>query len=272
MSSVIIRPPTGGVRIPVRELVRYRELIYFLLWRDVKVRYKQSAFGAVWAILQPLSLMLLFAIFFGRLAGLPSEGIPYPVFAYSALLPWTLFSQSLTAASTSLVQSSSVVSKVYFPRLVIPLAASASHLVDFAVALTLLLPLMLWYGIPLSPTVLLAIPFAILAFVVAVSVGTGLSAVNVRYRDVQYTLPLLVQVWLFASPVIYPASLVPDEWRWFYNLNPMVAVIEGFRWSLVGAGSGPDLDTLTSLGTTAVIAVLALSYFQRMERTFADIV
>lgn len=267
----VIRP-TRPWSLGLRELWPYRELLYFFAWRDVKVRYRQAAFGIGWAVIQPLLLMVVFSIFLGRLAGVGSEGLPYPVFAFAALVPWTLFSSALTSSSQSVVGSSQLVSKVYFPRLALPVASVGSYLVDFLIALGILFAMMAYYGIyPSARLVWLPLLLA-LTVVVALGVGVGLSALNVRYRDVRYVLPFLVQLWLFASPVAYPASLVPESFRAVYAINPMAGTIEGFRWVLLGTGTAPW--TLLAVSAAVSVAVFAASclYFKRTEAGFADVI
>ncbi len=269
---LIIRPSTGWVSLRLRELWEYRELLYFLAWRDVKVRYKQTALGAAWAILQPVFAMLVFSIVFGRLAKIPSDGVPYPVFAYCALLPWQLFAHALTESGNSLVANERLITKVYFPRLVIPLATLLAGLVDFGIAFLVLLGMMAYYGI--APTAaMVALPFfLLLALATALGVGLWLSALNVQYRDVRYTIPFLTQFWLFATPVAYPASLVPEPWRALFGLNPMAGVVEGFRWALLGTAKGPGTLLVVSSAVVLVLLVGGLYYFRRMEKSFADVV
>ncbi len=267
-----IEPPEGWLHVDFRELWSARGLLYFFVWRDVKIRYKQTAIGAAWAILQPLMTMLIFSLFFGRLAGLPSHGLPYPIFFYTALLPWTYFSGALTNATNVVVEQQRVITKVYFPRLVLPLSAVVAGLLDFAIAFCAFLAMMLYYRIVPGPAILLLPLFLLLAVLTALGAGLWLSALNAIYRDVRYVVPFLVQFWMFASPVAYPGSLVPERWRWLYGLNPMAGVIEGFRWSLTGKGQPPD----TMLAVSAVIVVLLLAsgaaYFTRMEGTIVDVV
>src|SRR5580693_9420691 len=253
---LILRPSTGFLRLHLRDLWEYRELLYFLVWRDIKVRYKQTALGAAWAILQPVMTMLVFSVFFGRLAKVPSDGVPYPVFAYCALLPWQLFAFALTESSNSLVASQNLITKVYFPRLIIPIASVLAGLVDFAIAFVILLVMMLYYGIVPTAAVALLPLFLLLAVATALSVGLWLSALNVKYRDVRYTIPFLTQFWMFATPVAYSSSLVPERWRAIYGLNPMAGVVEGFRWILLGKAQGPG-----PLLTVSIAAVLALLVF-----------
>ena len=256
----------------LRELWTYRELLYFFVWRDVKIRYKQTAIGAAWAVLQPLLTMLVFSLFFGRLAKLPSNGLPYPIFYYCALLPWSYFATALQNATNVVVEQQRLITKIYFPRLVLPVSAVLSGLVDFAVAFGLLIVLMLYYHIAPGRAVLLLPGFLLLALVTALAFGLWLSALNAIYRDVRYVVPFLIQLWMFASPVVYSTSLVPLSWRWIYGLNPMAGVIEGFRWSLTRQGLPPG--PLFAASACGVVLVLAggLFYFRRMEGTVADIV
>ncbi len=254
------------------ELWQYRELLYFLVWRDVKVRYKQTVLGAAWAVIQPVTAMIIFSIIFGRFANIPSNGLPYPVFVYAGLLAWLYFQQSLTQSSASIVGNAQLVTKVYFPRLVIPLASVASPVVDFGIALTVLLALMAWYGIVPGIELLAAPAFLALALLVAFGIGLWLSALNVRYRDVPYALPFVAQVWLFATPVIYPTSLLPADWRWLLSLNPMTGVIEGFRWSLLGTGKPSVVVVLVSLGSGLALLASGFAYFRTSERQFADVI
>jgi len=270
--QTVIRASRGWVGLNLGEMWAYRELLYFLTWRDIKVRYKQTALGAAWALLQPIATMLVFSIFFGRLAKLPSDGVPYPLFALSGLLPWQLFSYALTQSSNSIVANKNLVSKVYFPRLIVPLAAVLSGLVDFAIAFAVLLVMMFYYGVRPGPAIF-AIPLAILlAVVTALAIGLWLSALNVRYRDVQYTIPFLTQFWMFVTPIAYPASLVPPAFLVIYGLNPMAGVVECFRWALFGKSSGSA--SLIGLSTFVVIVAFVggMAYFRRVERTFADLV
>jgi lipopolysaccharide transport system permease protein len=272
LPTLHLRPPRGWASLELRELWEYRELLYFLTWRDIKVRYKQTALGAAWAVIQPLFMMLVFSLFFGRLAKVPSDGIPYPVFTFCALLPWQLFAHSLTESSNSLVGNQNLITKVYFPRLVIPIAAVLGGLVDFCIAFVILLLLMAWFG--LVPTLaVVALPgFILLAILTALGVGLWLSALNVQYRDVRYTIGFLTQFWLFATPVAYPSSLIPAQWRWLYGLNPMAGVVEGFRWALLGKTQGPGWLLLVSVLVVIILLVSGLYYFRRMEQTFADVV
>lgn len=256
----------------LKELWSYRELLYFLTWRDIKVRYKQTVLGASWAIIQPFMSMVVFSLFFGKLAKIPSDGIPYPIFAYAALVPWTFFANSLTHSSNSLVQEANLIKKVYFPRLTIPLSSILSNGVDFLLAFSVLLGMMLFYGIYPTFNILWLPLLLLLAFVCSLGVGLWLSALNVEYRDVRYTLPFMVQLWLFASPIVYPSSLVPEDWRTLYALNPMVGVVEGFRWALLGTETAPGpMIIISSLSALAVL-MGGLFYFKKMEETFADVI
>jgi lipopolysaccharide transport system permease protein len=267
-----IEPKRGWVSVNLRDLWQYRELLFFLAWRDIKVRYKQTALGAAWAVIQPLFTMLLFTLFFGRLAKVPSDGIPYPLFSYTALLPWQLFAYALTESSNSVVANERLITKVYFPRLIVPLASILAGLVDFAIAFVLVLGMMSWYH--MVPTwAILTLPFFILfTIITALAVGLWLSALNVQYRDVRYTLTFIVQFWLIASPVAYSATLVPAKWRPFYGLNPMAGVIEGFRWALLGKTPAPGALLWVSVAVVAIVLVGGFYYYRRMEKTFADLV
>jgi lipopolysaccharide transport system permease protein len=267
-----ITPPTRWWILPFGELWDFRELVYFFVWRDIKIRYKQTAIGAAWAVLQPLLTMLIFSLFFGKLAHIPSEGLPYPIFYYSALLPWMYFAASLQNATNTIVENQRVITKVYFPRLALPLASVLSGLVDFGVSFLMFVVLMIYYRIHPTTAILWFPAFILLAVLTALGVGLWLSALNALYRDVRYVLPFLVQFWMFASPVAYPATLVPQKWRWLYGLNPMAGVIEGVRWSLTGRTSPPG--RLIFVSTAAVLVLLAsgLAYFQKVETTVADVV
>lgn len=269
---IVIRPSTGWVPLRLRELWEYRELLYFLTWRDIKIRYKQTALGAAWAIIQPFFTMVVFSVFFGRLAKLPSEGVPYPVFTYCALVPWTYFATALTQSSNSLVDHARLITKVYFPRLLVPAAAVIAGLIDLAIAFVVLIGMLLYYGVVPTPAVLLLPLFALLASLTALAVGLWLSALNVQYRDVKYTIPFLVQVWLFVTPVAYSSTLVPERWRPLYALNPMTGVVEGFRWALLGHRDPPGMMLLASVVSVLVLLTGGVFYFRRMERRFADVV
>src|ERR1041385_2934106 len=267
-----IDPPTGWTSIGFRELWDYREPLYFLTWRDVKVRYKQTALGAAWAIIQPLFMMLVFSLFFGRLAKVPSDGIPYPVFTFCALLPWQLFAHALTESSNSLVANERLITKVYFPRLVVPIAAVLGGLVDCAVAFVILVIMMFYYGIIPGLAIVTLPAFILLAVMTALGVGLWLSALNVKHRDVRYTIHFLIQFWLVATPVAYPSSIVPEKWRALYGLNPMAGVVEGFRWALLGKAQAPGAMLWVSVAAVIVILFGGLFYFRRMEQEFADVV
>jgi lipopolysaccharide transport system permease protein len=267
-----IGPSKGWVSLKLRELFEYRELLYFLVWRDIKVRYKQTALGASWAIIQPFFTMVVFSLFFGRLAKVPSDGVPYPIFSFAALVPWTFFATSLINSSNSLVGSANLIKKVYFPRLAIPIATVLSGLVDFGIAFVMLIGMMLWYGIPLTAHTLWLPLFLLLAVATSLGVGLWLSAMNVEYRDVKYVVPFLTQFWMLATPVAYPSSLLSGKWRAVYAVNPMVGVVEGFRWSLLGTKTNLGPIILVSSVTAAVILISGAFYFRRMERTFADVV
>ncbi|MEO6525573.1 MAG: ABC transporter permease [Gemmatimonadaceae bacterium] len=269
---VVIEPPSGWLHLGLRELWEHRELVYFLTWRDIKVRYKQTALGAAWAILQPLSTMIVFSLFFGRLAKVPSEGVPYPLFTLAALVPWTFFANGLTQSANSVVTNQNLVTKIYFPRLAIPIATVLAGALDFALAFALLLGLMLSYGTPLTPRVFWVVPLSLLALVAALGVGFWLAALNVQYRDVRYTVPFLAQLWLFATPIAYPSSLLSEPWRTVYGLNPMAGVVEGFRWALLGTSGAPGPMLVASSVAALVVALSGALYFRRMEQTFADIV
>lgn len=257
----------------MRELWAYRELGYFFVWRDIKVRYKQTFFGALWAVIQPFLLMVVFTLFLGRISGIAPTGIPYALFAFTGLVPWTLFAQSLIESSNSLVGSANLIQKVYFPRLLLPISATGSHLLDFLIAMCVLGLLMLYFGVVPTANAFWVIPLTGLALMTSLAVGIWLSAINVRYRDVRHAVPFLVQIWLFSSPVAYSADLVPPAWRAVYQLNPIAGVIEGFRWALLGRGAPPPVNAIAiSALVTAVILVLGLAYFRRVERTFADVI
>jgi lipopolysaccharide transport system permease protein len=267
-----IRPASDRLASGLKELWQYRELLYFLIWRDVKVRYKQTAIGAAWAIIQPLMTMIIFTVVFGKFANMPSDGLPYPIFSFAALLPWTYFSKALNQSVSSVVADANLITKVYFPRLLLPLSAVVGGLIDFAIAFVFLLAMMAWYGLAPQWGILLLPFFVLLTMLTALSVSVWLSVVNVRYRDVGQAIPFLVQIWLFASPVAYSASVVPENWRFLYNLNPLAGIIEGFRWALLGSQNPPIVSLLS---TTAVVVALlygGIVFFKRMEKTFADVV
>lgn len=267
-----IAPPKGWWDLHLGELWQSRELVYFFVWRDIKIRYKQTAIGAAWAVLQPFLAMVVFTLFFGKLAHIPSGGIPYPVFYYSALLPWLYFAASVQAATNTIVENQRVITKVYFSRLALPISSVLSGLMDFGVGFVLFLFMMIYYGIRPGIPLLLFPCFLLLAVLTALGVGLWLSAMNAIYRDVRYVVPFLVQFWLFASPVAYSSSLVPEKWRWLYGLNPMAGVIEGFRWSLSGQGTPPGRMVLVSAVIVLFLVASGLIYFQKMETTVADVV
>jgi lipopolysaccharide transport system permease protein len=268
-----IRPSTGWVSLRLGEIWRYRELLYFFVWRDIKVRYKQTAFGALWAIIQPLALMVVFTLVFSRLGGISPPGVPYALFAFAGLVPWTLFSSSLIGSSNSLVDSAALLTKVYFPRLLLPIAASGSYLLDFAITLVLLFGLMLILGVIPTLTVLWILPLTLLLLGASVGVGLWLSAINVRYRDVRYAIPFIAQLWLFASPVAYSSAIIPSELWFLYHLNPMAGVIEGFRWALsASAVAAPVAEVTLATVVSLLVVATGLVYFRSTERTFADVV
>jgi lipopolysaccharide transport system permease protein len=270
--SVVIEPPHRWETLNLREIWAYRGLLYFLTWREVKVRYKQTAIGAAWAVLQPLLTMAIFAVIFGRLIRVPSDGAPYPVFAYAALLPWNFFATALTRAGSSLVNDASLITRVYFPRVLLPVSAVLSATLDFGIAFIILLAMMGWYGI-VPGIALLTLPlFLLLAFITALGCGLWLSALNVRYRDIGYAIPFLIQIWLFITPVAYPSSIVPERWRGLYGLNPMAGVVEGFRWALLDTAAAPGGTIAVSTAVVAVLFLGGVVWFRRMEHSFADVV
>jgi homopolymeric O-antigen transport system permease protein len=270
--ETVIEPTTGWVSLKLQELWEYRELVYFLIWRDVKVRYKQTVLGAAWAVIQPFFTMVVFSLFFGKLGNIPSDGIPYPIFSYAALVPWQFFANGLGHSSYSLVGSANMIKKVYFPRLAIPLASVLSGTVDFTVAFMVLLGMMLFYGIVPTVNVLWLPLFLLLALVTSLGVSLWLSAMNVQFRDIRYAVPFLTQFWLFATPIAYPSSLLVNPWRTLYGINPMVGVIEGFRWALLGTDTAPGPVIVVSFLTALTLLISGAFYFRRMERTFADVV
>jgi len=270
--TLVIRPSRGWVAINFRELWQYRELIYFFVWRDIKVRYKQTVLGVAWAIMHPFFTMVVFSIFFGKLAKMPSDGIPYPIFTYCALLPWNYFANAVNKASNSMVDSANLIRKVYFPRLVIPLSAVISELVDFAVAFTVLIAMMFYYKTIPEVTVLWFSTLMLMAIATALGVGLWFSSMNVQYRDIRYVIPFLTQAWFFITPVVYPSSLLHGFWRIIYGLNPMVSVVEGFRWALLSRGQHLGWMLAMSATMTFILLLSGAFYFRRMERTFADVV
>jgi lipopolysaccharide transport system permease protein len=270
-TTIFIKPSSGFTALNLRDLWIYRELVFFMIWRDIKVRYKQTMLGAAWAVIQPLMTMIVFNFLFGQVAKVPTDGIPYPIFSYTALLPWGLFVAALNQASRSLTSNHNMITKVYFPRLVLPIASVLAGLVDFAIAFVILIGLMFYYQVTPAWNVLWALPlFLLLAIITALGVALWLSAINVKYRDVNYALPFLTQFWLFITPVAYSASVISDKWQLVYSLNPMAGVVNGFRWALLGSGSGPDAALWVSAGISLLVLVSGLFYFRNMERTFAD--
>ncbi len=267
-----IEPARSWLALKLSDLWEYRELLYFLVWRDLKVRYKQTAIGVGWAVIQPLLAMIIFTVVFGYLARMPSNDLPYPLFFYSALIPWNYFASALGRAIGSVVYDANLLSKVYFPRLILPLAGTVSAVVDFLFSFILLLGMMLWYRIAINWWILTWPLFLGLALLTALAVGLWLSALNVRYRDIGHAIPFLIQIWMFCSPVVYPVSMVPEKYRLIYSLNPMVGVIEGFRWALLGKGSPDPLVMAVSTAVVALLLIGGLIFFKNMERTFADVV
>ena len=269
---ITIAPSRGWAPLRIRELWQYRELLFFLIWRDVKVRYKQTVLGATWAIIQPFMTMVVFSLFFGRLAKMPSDCIPYPIFAFAALVPWTFFVHGLNQASNSLVGGANLIKKVYFPRLVMPIAAVLSGLIDFILAFGVLIGMMLFYDITPSTKMLAIVPLMLLAMVTSLGVALWMSALNVEFRDIRYVIPFLTQFWLFATPIAYPSSLLSEPWRTLYAINPMVGVVEGFRWALLKTGTAPGPMIIVSSLVALALLVGGAFYFRRMEATFADVV
>jgi lipopolysaccharide transport system permease protein len=270
-TTIYIKPTKGLAALNLRDLWVYRELVYFMVWRDVKVKYKQTMLGMAWAVIQPVMTMLVFTFLFGKVAKLPTDGIPYPVFSFTALLPWGLFVTALNQGSRSLVAHNNMVTKIYFPRLILPLASVLSGLVDFAIAFVILIILMFYYKVTPAWNLLWTLPlFLLLALVAATGVALWLSAINVKYRDVNQALPFLTQFWLFATPVAYSASVISEKWQIVYSLNPMAGVVNGFRWAMLGSGNGPDAALWVSVGISILVLVTGLFYFRSTERTFAD--
>ena len=267
-----IRPSRGWVSLQLKDLWEYRELLYFFVWRDVKIRYKQTALGAAWAIIQPVFTMLVFSIVFGKLAKIPSDGLPYPLFAYAALAPWNFFAQGLTQSADSLIGSGNLIKKVYFPRLAIPVSAVSAGLVDFTISFTVLLGMMAWYRFHVNANMLWLPLLLILAYVTSLGAGLWLSALNVRFRDVKYAVPFLVQFWMYATPIAYPSSLLHEPWRTLYGLNPMAGVVEGFRWAMLGRNTRPGPMIMASAVVAIAILIGGAFYFRRMEKSFADVV
>lgn len=272
-SKLIIEPSKGWVALKLREMWQYRELLYFLTWRDIKIRYKQTIIGASWAIIQPLMTMVVFSVFFGGLAHIPSDGIPYPIFSYTALVPWTLFAYGLQQSSNSLVGSSNLITKIYFPRLIIPISSVISGVLDFVLAFIMLLVLMIIYHIVPTANIVWLPLLVLLTLITSLGVGLWLSALNVQFRDIRYVVPFLTQFWMFATPIAYSSSLIQNDiLRTIYGLNPMAGVVEGFRWALLGTDTAPGPLILVSTAAAVLLLVSGAFYFRRMERTFADVV
>jgi lipopolysaccharide transport system permease protein len=269
---LLIEPPHGWQALDLRELWRYREMLYFFTWRDIKVRYRQTVLGAAWAVLQPVLTMVIFSVVFGQFAGLPSQDTPYPIFTYTALLPWQLFAFALTSSSNSLITNQQLITKVYFPRLIIPLSSVIAGLVDFLIAFVILIAMMLFYAIPPTPAIWSLPLFLLLALASATGVGLWLSALNVEYRDIRYVVPFLTTFWMYATPIAYSSELIPESWRWLFSLNPMTGVVEGFRWALLGKSALDVPSLLISAAAVSVIFVTGLYYFRRMEYNFADVI
>ena len=268
----MLKPSSGWAALDLKDLWVYRELVYFMTWRDLKVRYKQTLLGASWAVLQPFLTMVVFSIFFGGLAQVPSDNVPYPIFSFTALLPWTLFSKALLDASKSLVSSSHIITKIYFPRIILPLASILAGIVDFLIAFVVLLGMMVFYKITPTSNIWSLPFFLLLALITALGVGLWLSALNVLYRDINYATHFITQFWMFVTPIAYSATMIPDKWKLIYSLNPMAGVVNGFRWALLGVGEGPGADLLVSVVVAIVLLISGLIYFKRTERLFADMV
>jgi lipopolysaccharide transport system permease protein len=272
MRTIIVQPTHGWSTLGLREMWQYRELLYFMIWRDIKVRYKQTALGAAWAIIQPFFTMVVFSLFFGRLAGIPSEGVPYPVFSYAALVPWTFFANGLALASNSLVGNANLLSKVYFPRLIVPTATILSGILDFVLAFIVLIGMMLVYGITPTVNVIWLPFFLLLALITSLGAGLWMSALNVQFRDVKYIVPFVTQLWMFLTPIAYPSTMLPEPWRTLYGINPMAGVVEGFRWALLGTKMTVGPMIVVSAVAAVILMISGAFYFRRMERTFADVV
>ena len=269
---VRIRASKGWVSLKLVELWEYRELLYFFVWRDLKVRYRQTVLGAIWAVLQPFLTMVVFSLFFGRLAKMPSENLPYPIFSYAALVPWTFFANGLMQATTGMVTHSNMLKKIYFPRLALPIARVLAGGVDFVIAFVVLLGMMIAFGIMPTASVIWLPFFILLAFITSLGMGLWLAALNVQFRDVEFTVPFITQFWMYATPIVYPSSLLPEPWRTLYGLNPMAGVVEGFRWALLGTGTGPGWMLAVSTVVAVAILVSGAFYFRRAEKTFADVI
>jgi len=270
---LILRPSRGWVSLNLKQMWQYRELLFFLTWRDIKVRYKQTVLGAAWAVIQPFMTMIVFSLFFGGLAGIPSDDIPYPIFSYAALVPWTFFASGLSKSANSIVSNANLLKKVYFPRLIIPISNVLSGVVDFILAFGVLLVMMVYFQITITINIILLPFFLLLAFITSLGVGLWLSALNVQFRDVRYIIPFITQFWLFITPIAYPSSLIENDMlRFIYSLNPMAGVVEGFRWVLLGTDTAPGLTIVVSSTVAVIVFVLGLFYFRRMEKSFADVV
>ncbi len=272
VSLTVISPKKGWQTLNLKELVKCRELLFFLAWRDIKVRYKQTVLGVAWAIVQPFFTMVIFSLFFGRLAKIPSDGIPYPIFSFAALVPWTFFVNGLNQASNSLVGSANLIKKVYFPRLVIPIATVLSGVVDFILSFILLIGMMTYFGFFPTHNVFWLPFFLLLALTTSLGVSLWLSALNVEFRDVRYTIPFLTQFWLFSTPIAYPSSLLSEPWKTIYGINPMVGVVDGFRWALLGTSTPPGLAMIVSTAVALILLISGAFYFRRMEKNFADVI
>ena len=272
LPHVRIEPAKGIVPVRLAELWEFRELLYFLIWRDIKVRYKQTVLGVAWAVIQPLMTMVVFSIFFGKLGKMPSDGVPYPIFSFAALVPWALFSNGLTQATNSLVASSNLIKKVYFPRLIIPIASVLAGVVDFVIAFAILLVMMAFYGITPTINTLWLPVFLLMTLTASLAVSLWLSALNVEFRDVKYIIPFLAQIWLFATPIAYSSTLLSEPWRTVYGLNPMVGVVEGFRWALLGTATRPGWMAVVSLAVSIFLLITGAFYFRKMEKNFADLI
>jgi lipopolysaccharide transport system permease protein len=272
LKTILIKPSKGWAALDLKDLWIYRELVYFMTWRDLKVRYKQTLLGASWAVLQPFLTMVVFSIFFGGLAKVPSDNVPYPIFSFTALLPWTLFTKALLDASKSLVSSSHIITKIYFPRIILPLATILAGIVDFFIAFIVLIGMMIFYQITPTSNIWTLPLFLLLALVTALGVGLWLSALNVLYRDINYATHFITQFWMFITPIAYSSTMIPDKWKLVYSLNPMAGVVNGFRWALLGIGEGPGVDLMVSVVVAIILLISGLIYFKRTERLFADMV
>lgn len=271
-TRIRIEPSKGWVSLKLRDLWEFRELLYFLIWRDIKVRYKQSVLGSAWAIIQPFATMVVFSIFFGKLAKMPSDGIPYPIFSYAALVPWAFFANGLNQASNSLVGNSNLIKKIYFPRLAMPIASVLGGFVDFVLAFIMLIGMIIYYGMVPTINVVWLPFFLILAFITSLGASLWLSALYVQFRDVRHVMHFLTQIWLYATPIAYPSSLLSEPWRTLYGINPMAGVVEGFRWALLGTKTAPGPIIIVSALTALMLMLSGVYYFRRMEKTFADVV